>query len=235
MKFEFNSIGYVESCFREKFGIPRQPGLVPAARASIIIQAPYHQREAFDGLQEFSHLWVSFVFHHNLAQGWQPGVRPPRLGGNEKTGVFATRSPFRPNAIGLSVVELRDIKFHKDQTSLHIGSADLVDGTPVLDIKPYVPYTDSIPDARAGFAQEIPQATKKVFFSLAAEQSCEDLQRQLDTPVRELIEQVLQLDPRPAYKGDEDPKLYGLRLYHFDVKWRVSTRGIEVENIEVEE
>ena len=154
--FTFAPIGVIHSCFKEKFGIPRQPGLVPAARAVLELLPPYNRAEAVRGLEGFSHIWVSFVFHACLDAPWKPTVRPPRLGGNRRLGVFATRSTHRPNPIGLSAVELERIETGPGRVLLHLKGADLMDGTPVLDIKPYLPYSDVIPGATGGFAAEAP-------------------------------------------------------------------------------
>lgn len=156
--FQFAPIGVIRSCFRQKFGIPRQPRLVPAARATLELLPSYAQPEAVRGLEGFSHLWLLFVFHGIPAGHWQPTVRPPRLGGNQRMGVFATRSSFRPNPIGLSAVALERIEISAGRVVLHLAGVDVLDGTPVLDIKPYVPYADSIPEAVGGFANEAPGA-----------------------------------------------------------------------------
>ncbi|MGL4678266.1 MAG: tRNA (N6-threonylcarbamoyladenosine(37)-N6)-methyltransferase TrmO, partial [Plesiomonas shigelloides] len=163
-------IGVIQSPYKEKFAVPRQPGLVQDGNGELRLLPPYNQPDAVRGLEQFSHIWLVFVFHQTQEQGWRPTVRPPRLGGNERLGVFATRSTFRPNPIGLSKVELRGIKVHGGEVYLELGSLDLVDGTPILDIKPYLPYVDSEPEARAGFAQEAPQSDMQVLFSAAAEQ-----------------------------------------------------------------
>ncbi len=151
--FRFAPIGIVRSCFREKFGIPRQPGLAPAARATLELLPPHNQPAAVRGLEDFSHVWLVFVFHGVPASRWQPTVRPPRLGGNRRLGVFATRSPFRPNPIGLSVVALDRIVTGQGRVALHLSGVDVLDGTPVLDIKPYLPYADRVPDRDRRFRQ----------------------------------------------------------------------------------
>jgi tRNA-Thr(GGU) m(6)t(6)A37 methyltransferase TsaA len=157
--FVFNPIGIVRSCFTEKFGIPRQPRLATAARATMEILSPYDQDEAFSGLDAFSHLWLVFVFHGIPKGKWRPTVRPPRLGGNRRTGVFATRSGFRPNAIGISAVVLEGIRRHKGKLMVELSGIDLMDRTPVLDIKPYLPYADIIPEAVGGFAADPPRSS----------------------------------------------------------------------------
>ncbi len=212
-------IGIVHSCFKEKFGIPRQPGLVPAAGATLELLPPYDREEALRGLEQFSHAWIIFLFHQAIQKQWKPMVRPPRLGGNQRLGVFATRSPFRPNPLGLSAVELGVIERVDGRLQIHLGGADLVEGTPVLDIKPYVPYADSIPAARGGFADQAPEAALSVVF----EPDAETVLTQLGDSgrLRELIRQVLRQDPRPAYRDARDEQReYGMHLHDFNIRWR---------------
>lgn len=163
--FQFEQIGVIRSPYKEKFAVPRQPGLVINGGGELHLVAPYNQADAVRGLEAFSHLWVVFVFHQTMEGGWRPTVRPPRLGGNARMGVFATRSTFRPNPIGMSLVELKGIRCQKDQVILELGSLDLVDGTPVIDIKPYLPFAEALPDARASYAQDAPQADMAVHFT----------------------------------------------------------------------
>lgn len=155
--FGFRQIGVVRSPYKEKFAAPRQPGLVADGVGELHLLPPYNQAEAVRGLMEFSHIWLLFVFHQTPEGGWRATVRPPRLGGNSRMGVFATRSPFRPNPIGMSLVALEGITLRGADVILRLGSLDLVDGTPVVDIKPYLPYAESLPNARAGFAQAGPR------------------------------------------------------------------------------
>lgn len=216
MRFTFDSIGTIHSCFKEKFGIPRQPGLAPASRASLELLPPYNQKEALVGLEKFSHLWVLFVFHHNLEQSWRPTVRPPRLGGNQRLGVFATRSGFRPNPIGLSVVELIGVDSAGPSPLLHLKGGDFVDGTPVIDIKPYIPYADSLPEAFGGFADRAPLSTLEVVFSPEAERQ---LAQRAIPDLKSLICQVIGQDPRPAYRSGSDDRCYGVALYDCNVRW----------------
>jgi tRNA-Thr(GGU) m(6)t(6)A37 methyltransferase TsaA len=225
MNFTFTPIGVIHSPFKEKFGVPRQPGIAPAARATLELLPPYDRDEALEGLAGFSHVWIVFVFHATAAQGWNPTVRPPRLGGNARVGVFASRSTFRPNPIGLSVVELAGFGREDGKLVLHLRGADLIDGTPVLDIKPYVPYADSLPDARGGFADTAPMARLAVRFTAEAEAQLAGREAQYPHQLphlRELIVQVLAVDPRPAYREDEPAeRVYGMRLLDFDLRWRV--------------
>lgn len=225
-------IGVIQSPYKEKFAVPRQPGLVQDGNGKLRLLPPYNQPDAVRGLEQFSHIWLVFVFHQTQEQGWRPTVRPPRLGGNERLGVFATRSTFRPNPIGLSKVELHGIKVRGGEVYLELGSLDLVDGTPILDIKPYLPYVDSEPDARAGFAQEAPQSDMQVLFSAAAEQVLQQEARRYPH-LRRFISDVLVQDPRPAYRKKEtDAREYAVHLLDFNVRWQVTGTQTEVLMIE---
>jgi len=217
---ELTPIGVVHSCYREKFGIPRQPGLVTAATAELELLPPFDRDEALRGLDAFSHAWIIFLFHSAMTGGWKPTVRPPRLGGNRRLGVFATRAPYRPNPLGLSAVELNGIERADGRLLIRLRGSDLLDGTPVLDIKPYLPYADSIPGARGGFADHPPCPDLSVIFDPAAESVLAriDESRQL----RPLIVQTLQLDPRPAYRrGEAGKREYGMRLHGFSIRWHI--------------
>ena len=225
--FQFEQIGVIRSPYKEKFAVPRQPGLVKSGGGELHLLAPYNQADAVRGLEAFSHLWVLFIFHQTMAGGWRPTVRPPRLGGNARMGVFATRSTFRPNPVGMSLVELKGIRCQKDQVILELGSLDLVDGTPVVDIKPYLPFAEAVPDARAGFAPNAPAADMPVRFSARAQ---EQLQQQSRYPhLARFIREVLAQDPRPAYrKGEKLDREYAAWLMDFNVRWRVDDAGTEV-------
>lgn len=228
LMFNIQPVGYIRSCYREKFGVPRQPNLVTEARAQLVL-LPEFPLETVRGLQGFSHLWLIFRFHLTSDQGWHPTVRPPRLGGNQRLGVFATRSTFRPNSLGLSVVQLLGISESKGQVRLELQGADLLDGTPIVDIKPYLPYVDALPQARAGFAQLAPVSALKVRFSTIASVQCQDQSTKWQVNMELLICQILQQDPRPAYRvGTLDTREYGMRLYDFDVHWRYDADEIEV-------
>jgi len=225
-------IGKITSCFKEKFGIPRQPGLAPAANATLVLNPPYNQPETLTGLEGFSHIWLIYIFHGIEPGKWKPTVRPPRLGGNRHTGVFATRSNFRPNPIGLSVVTLERIITRGADVRLELSGVDLLDGTPVLDIKPYLPYADSIADAKGGFALEAPVAHLAIAFSEAARKACVRLESGAAPGITRLIKQVLALDPRPAYKGDNDPeRIYGFKILNVDVRWKVAAGKATVVEI----
>ncbi|MDZ7923210.1 MAG: tRNA (N6-threonylcarbamoyladenosine(37)-N6)-methyltransferase TrmO [Marinagarivorans sp.] len=219
----FSIIGVVSSCFKEKFGIPRQPGLVKSSSAVIELLSPYNNVDAVDGLELTSHIWVHFLFHANAGRDWKAKVRPPRLGGNASMGVFATRSPIRPNPLGLSVVRLQNVVVQKKMrgmsVQLHIAEHDLLDGTPVLDIKPYIPYADSLPYAVNGFAGTEPKQYA-VVFSISAQAVCASA-RAIALQLQSLIVQVLAQDPRPAYQKNDSNKLYGVRLHDWNVRWRV--------------
>ncbi|RWR00429.1 hypothetical protein ED28_18255 [[Pantoea] beijingensis] len=226
--FSFEQIGVIRSPWKEKFAVPRQPGLIQDGGGELHLLSPYNQPEAIRGLESFSHLWLLFVFHQTMESGWRPTVRPPRLGGNTRLGVFATRSTFRPNPIGMSLVELLDIRCNKQDVILKLGSLDLVDGTPILDIKPYLPFAESLPNARAGFAQQAPDATMPVCFTAPAQAQLVKLHHHYPHLAR-FISQVLAQDPRPAYrKGDEPDREYAAWLLDFNVRWRVTTSGTEV-------
>ena len=229
--FNFTAIGTVHACYKEKFGVPRQPGLVNVL-SSIELHAPYNRIETCRGLSDFSHIWVTFVFHQTMQQGWHPTVRPPRLGGNERVGVFASRSMFRPNPIGLSVVELKAVRQQDGKLLLDIAGGDLIDGTPVLDIKPYLPYADAIPAARSGYAADLPSARLKISFTAHAQMLVEKYQLQWPD-IRQTIIEILQLDPRPAYHAvtTSQKTEYAIRLYDLDVKWRVSGDAVEVDDL----
>ncbi len=232
VKFEFKPVGIVRSCFPEKFGIPRQPGLVREAHARLELRAPYDRREALEGLETFSHLWLVFVFHASLQEAWKPTVRPPRLGGNKRVGVFASRSMFRPNPIGLSVVELERIDTGGSPACLYLKGVDLLDGTPVLDIKPYLPYVDAIPDARGGYAASTPEPRLSVSFTRQAENQCACHETRYPQ-LRTLITRLLALDPRPAYYGSDETRTeFGMRLLEFEVKWQAEGQQVMVLAVE---
>ncbi len=225
-------IGRIHSCYKEKFGIPRQPGLVRSSTAELCLNKDFTE-ESVRGLSDFSHIWLSFIFHKNIDQGWKPLVRPPRLGGNKKMGVFATRSPFRPNGTGLSVVELLSIDIKPSGIVLHLGGCDLLDKTPVFDIKPYLPYIDSVSDARGGFAVKSPTHKMRVSFTALARQQCEQAEKRLEKPVCLLIEEILGLDPRPSYQqGEVGDRVYAMKLYDFDLRWKYCEDN-EIQVLEV--
>ncbi len=233
--FSAQTIGTIRSPWKEKFAVPRQPGLVKAGGGELHLLPPYNHIDAVRGLETFSHIWLVFVFHQTQEQGWKPLVRPPRLGGNQKMGVFASRSTFRPNPIGLSLVELKKIKQKGSALILELGSLDLVDGTPVIDIKPYLPFADAVPEALSGYAQHAPPADMHVNFTAEAIQQLAKYQRRYPQ-LGELISQVLAQDPRPAYrKMADDPNLYAVSLSDFNIRWRIKDKMTEVFAIEPQE
>ncbi|MGJ8671964.1 tRNA (N6-threonylcarbamoyladenosine(37)-N6)-methyltransferase TrmO [Rubritalea sp.] len=208
---EIEPIARVETCYVEKFGVPRQPGLVKQSWGRIIFEDSYRGENFIRGIDGFSHLWLVFHFHLSMHQKGKGTVRPPRLGGNERMGVFATRSPFRPNNLGLSVVELVHVNLdHPEGPVLEIRGADLVSGTPIIDIKPYIPFCDSVAGAVGGFVDGAPP---KLIVEWEGECS-------LPNASKELVEQTLALDPRPAYHQNSERE-YGCQIDSYEVRWRV--------------
>ncbi len=226
--FTFQPIGQIRSCFTQKFGIPRQPGLVPEATAVLEIHPPFHDPEGFRGLEGFSHIWILFVFHACASAKRRTTVRPPRLGGNRRLGIFATRSGFRPNPIGQSVVEMTGLEARRDMFVLYLKGIDLLDRTPVLDIKPYLPYADCLPRAAAGYARQ-PPATAPVIFSEQAAQACRQLESQYPE-LRRLIGALLAQDPRPAYRS-ADAAEYGMQLWDLNVRFKMLPDCIAVQSV----
>jgi len=227
-------IGIMKSPYKEKFGIPRQPNLVEV-ESYIEMQAPYNDLLAFEGIEEFSHLWLLWQFHDNKNQEnskFRPQVRPPRLGGNQKIGVFATRSMYRPSPIGLSVVKLKEVKKVGKTVRVYVTGSDLLDGTPIVDIKPYIHYSDAVMEAQSGYAQEEPQR-KTVIWSDEAEQQKQQLLENGKISVQTIqeLEQVLSLDPRPAYQEDPE-RIYGIRFADFNIKFIVNETSVLIVEIE---
>ena len=217
MPIPIEPIAYLRSPWREKFGVPRQPGLIEEAWGEVDFVEAFAAPEAREGLQGFSHLWLTFLFDQVAESGTKLRVRPPRLGGNEKLGVFATRSPFRPTRIGLSVCKIESV-FPK----LRAKEVDIVDGTPILDVRPYLPYVDSVSDAQAGFAPDAP-----VRIPVAISPSCRDQWVALPQSKQQLIEQMISLQPGPAYQAGE-AKTYHARVADLDVAWAVTSQGAEI-------
>lgn len=225
---ETEQIGVVRTCYGDKFAVPRQAGLCPDAWGELVFGPCFRSREAVRGLEGFSHVWILFHFHAVAAEGWRPTVRPPRLGGNERVGVFASRSPFRPNGLGLSLARLEGIDFGRpDSPVLRLGGIDLVDGTPVLDVKPYLPWCDAVAGARGGFAAEAPAC-------LAVDVAPEARPRfgQLPDRARALIVQALALDPRPAVQGEDPDRVFGAMLCGHDVRFRIDGGRCRVVGLE---
>lgn len=226
-RIEISPVALARTPFRERFGIPRQPGLVPDVPGRVVFLPPYDRPEAVEGLERFSHVWLVFGFHANPEPDGALTVRPPRLGGNRRVGVFASRSPYRPNRLGLSVARLEAVDLTADGPVLRLRGLDLLDGTPVYDVKPYVPYTDAVADAVGGFADgPIPRLPVRFAAAadaqLAARADCDE--------VRAVIVAVLALDPRPGYRQDETDsgRVLGMRLYDFDLRWRMAAGEVEV-------
>ncbi len=211
---DIQPIATIRSDFEARFGIPRQPGLVPAATAEVLFNPPYDDPDALRGLQGCSHIWLIFGFHAIDNSEWRPTVRPPRLGGNQRYGVFATRAPFRPNGLGLSLVRLEGV-LDEPARGLAISGQDLLDGTPVYDIKPYMPAIEALPDARPPIGFEGRPETIAVSWSPAARAALPDASPQLG----ELIEQTVAADPRPAYQRGDGETRYGMRLHGHEVTW----------------
>lgn len=232
-------IGHMHSPYREKFGIPRQPNLVQV-ESYIEMAEPYNDILAFDGIEDFSHLWLLWQFHENKNQDnslnqmskFRPQVRPPRLGGNQKIGVFATRSMYRPSPIGLSVVRFLRIEKQAKSVRLYVMGSDLLHGTPILDIKPYIQYSDSIADSQSGYAQEEP-IRKTVLWTETAQSQQQQLlkQRILDKKIFDELEQVLSLDPRPAYQNDAE-RVYGMCFSELNIRFTVDDRNVTVLAVE---
>ncbi|KTC05644.1 MULTISPECIES: tRNA (N6-threonylcarbamoyladenosine(37)-N6)-methyltransferase TrmO [Pseudomonas] len=221
MSYNVSPVGFVRSCFKEKFAIPRQPQLAPAARGVLELVAPFDQGEAVQGLEQVSHVWLLFLFHLALEDKPRLKVRPPRLGGNQSMGVFATRATHRPNGIGQSVVKLDKVEAGR----LWLSGIDLLDGTPVLDIKPYVPYADVIAEATNQIASSAPALIPVQWQNAALLQAREHALR-LSEPLVELIEQCLAQDPRPAYQLPAPERRYGARFWDVDVRWHYPQTGV---------
>ncbi|WP_223112914.1 tRNA (N6-threonylcarbamoyladenosine(37)-N6)-methyltransferase TrmO [Pseudomonas syringae] len=221
MSYNVSPVGFVRSCFKEKFAIPRQPQLAPAARGVLELVAPFDQGDAVQGLEQVSHVWLLFLFHLALEDKPRLKVRPPRLGGNQSMGVFATRATHRPNGIGQSVVKLDKVEAGR----LWLSGIDLLDGTPVLDIKPYVPYADAIAEASNHMASAAPALIPVQWQDAALVQARAHALR-LDEPLVELIEQCLAQDPRPAYQLPAPERRYGAQFWDLDVRWHYPQAGV---------
>ncbi|MCI3880158.1 tRNA (N6-threonylcarbamoyladenosine(37)-N6)-methyltransferase TrmO [Acinetobacter higginsii] len=232
-------IGHMHSPYREKFGIPRQPNLVQV-ESYIEMAEPYNDILAFEGIEDFSHLWLLWQFHENKNQDnslnqmskFRSQVRPPRLGGNQKIGVFATRSMYRPSPMGLSVVRFLRVEKQAKSVRLYVMGSDLLHGTPILDIKPYIQYSDAIADSQSGYAQEEP-IRKTVLWTETAQSQQQQLlkQRILDKKIFDELEQVLSLDPRPAYQDDAE-RVYGMCFSELNIRFTVDDRSVTVVAVE---
>lgn len=217
-------IARMKSDFSTKFGIPRQSGLVDALRSTVVFEPEFRNADALRGIEDFSHLWIIWQFSEAIREDWSPTVRPPRLGGNTRLGVFATRSPFRPNAIGLSSVKLLGVEHtEKHGTVLHVAGADLMDGTPIFDIKPYIPYGDCHPDATGGFTDGADSFLLNVDFPV-------DLLSKLPQDKQDAAVGVLSHDPRPSYQRKAD-RVYGLYFAGFDIRFTVDGETLIVKEV----
>jgi tRNA-Thr(GGU) m(6)t(6)A37 methyltransferase TsaA len=221
MSYSVSPIGFVRSCFKEKFAIPRQPQLAPAARGVLELVAPFNNGDAVQGLEQVSHVWLLFLFHQTLEDKPRLKVRPPRLGGNQSVGVFSTRATHRPNGIGQSVVKLEKVEAGR----LWLSGIDLLDGTPVLDIKPYLPYADIVPQASNALADGAPELITVNWQQQALEQAQQHALR-LQEPLVALIEQCLAQDPRPAYQQPTPERHYGVQFWDVDVRWHYPQPGV---------
>lgn len=223
-----NPIARIHTDFPTKFGIPRQSDMVESLKGTIVFEPEYRNAEALRGMEGFSHIWLIWEFSESKREGWSPTVRPPLLGGNTRMGVFATRSPFRPNPIGMSVVKLEKVELHTENGPvLHVSGADMMNGTPIFDIKPYVPYTDSRPDATGGFTDIVYKTELRVVFP-------EQLQSLIPAEKRQPLTEVLSLDPRPSYQNDPE-RIYGLLFAGFDIRFSVNEAILTVKEIRIVE
>ncbi len=240
--YSFEPIGYIQSCFKEKFGVARQSMMIPQARGFLKFNPDPAYLNSLRYLNEFSHLWIIFVFHKNIEKGWKPLINPPRIEAPEQVGVFASRSPHRPNPIGMSVVKIEEIDFSAPGgIELHLSGLDILDGTPVLDIKPYLSFADSFVDAASGWASQSIQKYR-VEFSSESAIAIQESGTRYHPNLQALLQQMLELDPRPtaqrkrsSIESDESEGLvFAFRIFDFDVKWKIQNKGIfvlELENL----
>ena len=225
-------IAHIETPFSQKFGIPRQGNLAAGVLGIIRFEPEFCNPDYLRGIEQFSHLWITFGFHQHEGKQPSPLVRPPRLGGNKKLGVFATRSSFRPNGLGLSVVEIKGVQSNDNQLILKVAGVDMLNHTPVFDIKPYIPYADAFPQALSGFAANEPQRVFSVSYSNGANQELAIWQMHYPQ-LPHILKTVLEADPRPAYKANNaDPKHYKIQLFDLDIEWKVEEQLITVLSIQ---
>lgn len=228
MNYNLKTIATIHTDFGSKFGIPRQSGLLKKLSGVIRFEEDFRNRDALRGLEGFSHLWLLWIFSENVRDTWHPTVRPPRLGGNTRLGVFATRSSFRPNPIAMSVVKIEQINLETPNgPEIIVSGADLLDGTPIVDLKPYLPFADNIQDATGGFTDEVPFQALKVEIS-------ESEIKKVPVEKQELLKELLSIDPRPAYKASkEDPeRVYGFNFAGLEIKFTVDNGKALVKKIE---
>lgn len=225
-------IAVIHTPYKEKFAIPRQPNLVRDGTGIIELLPPYNSPETVRGLDQFSHLWLIFQFDRIKPNKWHPTVRPPRLGGNQRIGVFATRSTHRPNPLGLSKAELKKIECESGNIKLYLGAVDLVDGTPIFDIKPYITYADQEPNAISGFAQHTPTTNLTVIFTEKVKNILTRIEQKYPF-IQRFITEVLQQDPRPAYHQGKNPKrIYGITLYNYNIRFQFEGHIVKVIDIQ---
>ncbi len=234
----FDPIGFVESPFKDKYGIPRQSSLAVAAKGKIKFKNDPDLVTALRSIEQFSHLWIIFVFHEHGGKNWKPSIRPPRLGGRQKVGVLASRSPHRPNPIGMSAVRIESVNLDSGGgPEIIVAGLDLLDGTPVLDVKPYIPYADFVCDAGGGWANE-PVKKYPVLLSVEVQKEIEIIDAK-HSEFSSLMQQILEIDPRPAYQkrkypideGGTQEHQYGIEIMGFEVKYRVEDFGIRVQRV----
>ena len=225
IKMEIKPIGYIKNAFPTKFGLPRQSGICKSISSILVFEPEYRVAEALRGLEKYSHVWIIWGFSENIGKEFSPTVRPPRLGGNTRMGVFATRSSFRPNSLALSCLELEKIEnTDKYGHILHLLGADMMDGTPVYDIKPYLPHIDSIPNAKGGFSTEIEDYTKEVIIP-------PELAAKLEPHLLPSLTEALSQDPRPSYIEDSE-RIFGFRFDKYEIKFKVDGKVLTVVNVE---
>ena len=228
MKDEMEIIARIRTGFSEKFGLPRQSGLAESLTGRIIFEKKYRVKEAFRGLEGYDYIWIIWKFSEAVREKWSPTVRPPRLGGNKRVGVFATRSPFRPNPIGLSCVRLEKIDYDDPEGPvINVSGIDMLDGTPVYDIKPYLPYADAKRDSRAGFADEADKKPRKELVFAAGWDACLD---EKDGNIKKITADILALDPRPSYQ-DDPGRVYGFEYSGYEIKFRAEGGVITVLSV----
>ena len=238
-RFEFESIGILNSPYKQRFGIPHQPGVSQGLTGVIKLKPDADFKTALRGLDTFSHLWIVFVFHNHGGKKWKPSIRPPRLGGNKKIGLFASRSPHRPNPIGISAVKLEKIDLDaKGGPEIHVSDVDLMEGTPILDIKPYIPLADKIESANSGWA-DIPVPRYQVLITEQAEKDFKKWDPDLSKNLRSHAIAMIELDPRPAFQKRKIPvesensqgKKFGLDVDNYDVKYEIKNNGFLITNV----
>lgn len=227
-------IAIIKSPYKQKFGIPRQSGVIERIHSQLEFENDYGSEDAIAGLDEFSHLWVIFQFHQSLRKEWRPTVKPPRLGGQKKVGVWASRAPFRPNGIGLSlgkIVEIQRRSEGYELTRIILSGLDILDNTPVFDIKPYLPYADAVDDALGGFAKEKPVPGFVVEFMQLAEEQAAVKSEQFNVDIKSVLSEILSYEVRPAHQHNTSGKVHRMRLYDFDIKYHYDEAVVIVESL----